>query len=261
MSSRKAKEVEVLPAEQPLSTEQPAFIFDPQKLVEIAITQKAGIEQLERIVALVKDREAIEARKAFYKAFAGFQSECSVIQKSKTVNYENRNSPGRTNYSYAGTDDIVKAVNPLLHKHGLSYRFEQSFNDNALKVTCILTHEAGHSESCAMAAKPDGTGNKNTIQQWGSSATYLKRYTLTAVLGLATTEEDDDGQSSSVPVAIETDANQLIEQIRGFITKRENTEAEFFVWASKVIKRKIQSFDELTPDQLQNFVTTLEKTQ
>ncbi len=261
MSSRKAKEVEVLPAEQPLSTEQPAFIFDPQKLVEIAITQKAGIEQLERIVALVKDREAIEARKAFYKAFAGFQSECSVIQKSKTVNYENRNSPGKTNYSYAGIDDIVKAVNPLLHKHGLSYRFEQESNVNELRVTCILTHEAGHSETCRMRATPDITGNKNTIQQWGSSSTYLKRYTLTGVLGLATTEDDDDAQSLSGSVTTGTDPRQLIQQIRAILNRQNRSDTHFFEWASKVANHNIRSFDELTPEQLKYFLSILEKTQ
>ncbi len=88
---------------------------------------------------------------------------------------------------------MLSAIGPVLHKHGLSYRFEQEANEKCIKVTCILSHGSGHSESCSMAGLPDASGNKNLMQQLASTFTYLKKYTLSGVLGLANVDEDNDG--------------------------------------------------------------------
>jgi hypothetical protein len=43
----------------------------------------------------------------------------------------------------------------------------------------------------------DATGNKNPVQQIGSTVTYLQRYTLLAATGLATSDSDDDGRGGA----------------------------------------------------------------
>jgi hypothetical protein len=58
-------------------------------------------------------------------------------------------------------------------------------------VTCILTHEKGHSEETSLQGPPDTSGSKNSIQAVGSSVTYLCRYTLLAACGLAASEDTD----------------------------------------------------------------------
>ena len=62
-----------------------------------------------------------------------------------------------------------------------------------IRVTCVLSHILGHSERVTLQASPDQSGGKNNIQAVGSTVTYLERYTLLAVTGLATAEQDDDG--------------------------------------------------------------------
>ena len=52
----------------------------------------------------------------------------------------------------------------------------------------------GHSESTTLQSPPDASGGKNSIQAIGSAVTYLSRYTLLAITGLATGENEDDGQ-------------------------------------------------------------------
>ena len=44
-----------------------------------------------------------------------------------------------------------------------------------------------------MPAFADDSGQKSAIQQVASTITYLRRYTLTGVLGIATTDQDLDG--------------------------------------------------------------------
>jgi hypothetical protein len=51
-----------------------------------------------------------------------------------------------------------------------------------------------------------------TPQGHGSAITYLRRYALSAVLGLAT-EEDDDGNAASAPVASKTAARTVAKPV------------------------------------------------
>ncbi len=56
-----------------------------------------------------------------------------------------------------------------------------------------------------MSASPDTSGSKNSIQAIGSTVSYLQRYTLFAILGLASTDQDNDGGAPTKPL----DENQL----------------------------------------------------
>lgn len=48
-----------------------------------------------------------------------------------------------------------------------------------------------------MSAEPDGSGSKNAVQAIGSTNTYLQRYTLFSVLGLASVDMDDDANGAA----------------------------------------------------------------
>ena len=56
----------------------------------------------------------------------------------------------------------------------------------------------GHSEAVSIAGPLDDSGQKNGIQQIGSTITYLERYTLMAIMGLAAHDQDDDGIASGL---------------------------------------------------------------
>ncbi|WP_062266949.1 recombinase RecT [Endozoicomonas arenosclerae] len=51
-----------------------------------------------------------------------------------------------------------------------------------------------------------------------------------------------------------------VEYIQTLLPKLERTEAQFFEWASKMLKTEVDSFDGLTADQLQSFIRKLENT-
>lgn len=161
----------------------------PAVLLQQAIVNKLDINHLERLMKLQEDWEKRQAEKAFKAAFAKFQSEKPELKKADVANFET--SKGNVQYHYNAISNIQKVVDPVLGKHGLSYRWEQEQNDKKIKITCIVSHLDGHSERTWIEAEADNTGVKNSIQAIGSTITYLKRYTLEGALGLASGNDSD----------------------------------------------------------------------
>jgi hypothetical protein len=130
-----------------------------------------------------------------------FQSICPPVLKGKSGH----------NCKYATLPSIHAVIKKPLHECGLTFRYEQEVKNNEMTVRCIVTHEAGHSESTKMSAPMDASGSKNDIQAIGSSNSYLQRYTLIGALGIVTADTDDDGmRASEINIRDLLDFNRLI---------------------------------------------------
>ena len=166
----------------------------------LALIQRAAtdndfsIEKLEKLLDVKERWDAEEARKAYVAALAAFKRNPPALVKSQTVDFST--NKGRTKYNYASLGQVASAVASALSEHGLSHSWAVSQEGGGVAVTCTLTHERGHSESVSITGPEDDTGNKNGIQQIGSAITYLERYTLMAITGLAAHDQDDDGIAS-----------------------------------------------------------------
>ena len=66
---------------------QAAPAVTPMAMLQLAIEKGAGLEQLEKLMALQERWEANEARKAFVAAKAAFKQEPLRITKNKTVSF------------------------------------------------------------------------------------------------------------------------------------------------------------------------------
>ncbi len=209
--------------------EQPNNIY---RLIEIAIEKGAGMEQLEKLMDLYARHEAAQAKKAFLLAKTALQSALPIVRKLKTASFEMKGG-GVMSYSYASLDDVTETIKPYLKEHGFSYRWSQSFEGTAIRVQCVLTHHAGHSEVCDMVGAADGSGHKNPLQAVASGIQYMRRNTLTGVLGLATADEDIDGRLPSDGPPAPTDSEtlngllehkeaELIAQIKADIAAADN---------------------------------------
>lgn len=163
------------------------------QMLQAAVAKGIDTEQLEKLLALEERWRANKAREAYVRAMAEFKAEPMRILKTKEVNI-----PGGARFTHATLADVVDGVCATLSKHGLSHRWETSQTDGRISVTCIITHEGGHSERTTLTAPPDDSGKKNGIQAIGSSVTYLQRYTLMAATGLAAAGMDDDGNGGGV---------------------------------------------------------------
>jgi hypothetical protein len=176
---------------------------NPMEMLALAVSQGAEIDKLERLMVLKREWEEGEARKAFVEALAGFKAEPLTIKKDKHVNYPNSKG-GSTDYWHATIGNVVNVVAPALSRYGLSYRWKtEQLDGGMIRVTCILTHVKGHSEETSLSSSRDDSGGKNNIQAVGSTVSYLERYTLLALLGLATSDQADDDGLGSVPAPVE----------------------------------------------------------
>lgn len=171
------------PAPKPLKT------IDPAALIQYVMEKGGAPEQLEKFMALKERWDATEARKSFNAAFAGFKSEAVTILKGTAI----KDGPLKGKF-HANLHDVVVGSTAALAKHGLSASWKLTKDDPTwMEVTCTLRHVGGHSESVSMAGAPDTGPGRNAIQARGSTKTYLERYTLMGILGLAATEQDNDG--------------------------------------------------------------------
>lgn len=178
----------------------------PPMLLSQAIEKGLTIDQLERFINLQVEWEKREAEKSFRRAFAEFQAEKPDLKKTDIAKI--RTDKGEFSYNYNAISNIQKAIDPILAKHGLSYRWEQEQKDNKIKITCIVSHVDGHIERTWIEADADKSGAKNSIQAIGSTITYLKRYTLEGALGLAS-GKDDDGKNTDKKSDIKPKKNQI----------------------------------------------------
>lgn len=169
----------------------PASSLTPMQMAYQLISNGADLGSVKEMLAMSRELAAEQARQAFDAAMSAAKSEITPVIKNAT---------GHNSKKYADFAAIAKAVDPIISRHGLSYRFRTK-QDDRIHVTCILAHEAGHSEETTLAGPPDATGSKNAIQAIGSTLTYLQRYTLVQALGLAASE-DDDGASAGNAMTI-----------------------------------------------------------
>jgi len=169
----------------------------PMAMLSMAINKGTDLAQLEKLMELQERWEKNEAKKAFDRAVSAFKANPPVLHKNKTVNYQNKDN-SMTSYDHATLDHLCEAICPELSKHGLSHRWDTMQGEGgAITVTCVLTHEMGHSQGVPLKSLPDQSGGKNAIQSIGSTVTYLQRYTLLAVTGLAVGVQDDDGAAAN----------------------------------------------------------------
>lgn len=121
-------------------------------------------------------------------ALCAFQAEVGNIPKD-SVNpfYKSK---------YASLESVITTIKPILTKHGLS--FSQLPDGAGLKT--ILLHNSGEILEATMTL----VVKEQTPQSQGSSLTYARRYALSAMLGLATDEDDDASEASKPTQKAET---------------------------------------------------------
>ncbi len=97
---------------------------------------------------------------------------------------------------FASLVATIKATKPALNKEGLALtQFPVRGTDGMPMLRTILTHANGGMLSEDMPLLP----GKNDMQGLGAAITYARRFSWSAVCGIAS-EEDDDG-NSTVPAA------------------------------------------------------------
>lgn len=105
----------------------------------------------------------------------------------------------------------------------------------------------GHSEETSLTASPDISGTKNAIQAIGSTISYLQRYTILALTGLATGDMDTDGKT------VEYISDKQVSILTDLINDTGADEAKFLAYMD------IESMAKITTEQYSKAVAALRK--
>jgi len=150
---------------------------------------------------------------------------------------------------YADLNSVWNACRSALSKNGLAVIQTTCSRDNSLFLETMLAHSSGQ----WIRAQLPVVTHKNDAQGIGTALTYMRRYGLAAIVGVAP-DEDDDGETAvgrgkfnqkaeSRPVLGKDDLDRLTTVLIDCGPKykdsvREHLKSEY----------AISSFDQLTPE-------------
>jgi hypothetical protein len=134
------------------------------------------------------------------EALAKAQAAFPVIGRERTVTVETKTG-ARYTFSYAPLDVILPKIQPVLAANGLSVT---QLLDHGPALRTELRHASGETIGATFPFRMP-----ESPQALGSLITYLRRYAIVALLGLAT-EADDDGNVAAGNVASSAAPNSKI---------------------------------------------------
>jgi hypothetical protein len=192
-------------------TAQPVTAIVPSRvhpLVSTAMQQAPDMATVRELVQLQREWEAHEQKRAYTSALVALKRDLpTVIERDQKVDYTN-SSGKRTTYTHASIAHVVEQVTESLTGHGFEMHWEPNTVERGnVQVTCRLTHQDGHSETCTLAAPPDTSGNKNPAQAVASTVTLLQRYTACALLGIVTRDMKEPNREEEPGDVVDTDRN------------------------------------------------------
>lgn len=127
-----------------------------------------------------------------YAALASAQGAFLPIVKNRAVEITMKTG-GRYKFRYADLEEILSKTRPALAANGLALvqRIEQS--QGGASLVCCLTHADGGVMTSEIAIP--GVRDLGDPKSFGAAITYLRRYLVTAMLGVAADDDlDEDGQ-------------------------------------------------------------------
>lgn len=220
--AQQMEKVSIIPQDEPRTI----ATVTPMDMLARAVESGAGLDMVEKLMGLQERWEANQARKAFDEAISAAKAKIPPIE---------RNAKGHNDKRYANFAAIAKVVDPILSENGLSYRFRTTQGER-ISVTCVLSHKAGHSEETTLSGPADTSGSKNAIQAIGSTLTYLQRYSLVQMLGLAA-DTDDDGKAAGkideAPAAPGSITEQQADNLRDLLESKGASLSAFLNWAKQ----------------------------
>ena len=121
------------------------------------------------------------------KALIAFQAEVrDPVKDASNPHFKSR---------YADLHSVLVAVRPVLARHGLA--ITQTISVREGQVHPLLETTLLHSSGAYFNSTVPLAVTKAGPQEFGSVMSYLRRYSLMALLGIAGADDDDDGEAAT----------------------------------------------------------------
>ena len=207
------------------------------------------LDRLERLFALRETMRREEAERQFNEAMSRAQAEMPRVMRDAT----NSHNSSR----YARLETIAKAITPVITKHGFSLSFDTEPSQLAghHRMICTVAHAAGHSRQHkadlpADAAGAQGRANKTSIQAFGSTMSYGRRYLTLLIFNVALTNEDNDGAPTEERALISEDQ---VTELRDLLDEVGADMGRFLATIG------VESLDQIWADRLDDVKALIER--
>ena len=220
--------------------------MNPASLLEIAVSQNADVDKLEKLMDLQERFEKNQAKKEYNAAMVSAQSEMPIVPEDQANN--------QTRSTYSSYENVLRYTRPVYSKHGFSISFYEgdTTKEGNVRICADVMHSGGHTEKKHVDVPLDNKGikgsvNKTNTHAKGSSISYGRGYLIRMVFNISTGDDDDGNNAGGnyTPVITEkqvADIEALIEEV-GDKTERvlkwlklEKLEDIPADWYSKVVK-------------------------
>lgn len=160
-------------------------------LIASAVEKNLDVDKLERLIEMRNKELARQAKLDYDEHFAAMQLDYVPVGKNKAA------MDGRTVlYKYCPLEDILRVYQPIISKHGFSYRWsEEAISPTEKRMWCIVAGYGHEERSYVDIPIQPSTKFTNSVQQRGSATTYGKRYSFVDAFGVIIDGEDDDASS------------------------------------------------------------------
>lgn len=209
-------------------------VADPflEMIERVAANPTAGVEMLERMLAMKERVEKRQAEQAFNAAMSAVQAAVSRIAADS-------NNP-QTKSKYASYAALDRTLRPLYTAHGFAVSFDSGDGapEGQVRVLCYLSHRDGHTRTYHADIAADGKGAKGgdvmtKTHAIGSAFTYGQRYLLKLMFNVAIGEDDDDGNAAGGGELL---SEEQIKMVRAAIVEVDANEALFLTWLRKAVR-------------------------
>lgn len=231
MKTQALEKVNILPDRGPDNPPPAVLNADASSIMAIitraATDPQVDVEKIERLAGVYERMTARAAEQAFNDAMKLAQAEMPRILRDA------KNSS--TNSRYARLETITREINPVITKHGFSMSFgtDDSTLAGHYRVTCHVSHAAGHSRDYHVDVPADvagarGNANKTATHGFGSTMSYGRRYLTLLIFNISLVNEDDDARAATSGDVIDANQARLLQEK---LEARKVPPSAFLTWA------------------------------
>lgn len=138
------------------------------------------------------EQDKAKAWLEFVRTLTPFEALVKAISECENVTASRINPHFKSRYF--GLADLLAEIKPVLGRYGLAAFQVPCSNADRVWITTSIIHTSGHIFQCGELGVNAAGLNQQNI---GSVFTYLKRYALSTVVGVASELEDDDGNQAA----------------------------------------------------------------
>lgn len=130
------------------------------------------------------------------QALGNAQAELENPERNETAKVKTKS--GSYSYDYTTLDALLEHVKPVLAEHDLTLTQTLTNSDGGYPaIVTILAHDSGESISTCLELPMGDIDGEPDPQDLGAAVTYIRRYSITSLLGIAAETDGDAARASN----------------------------------------------------------------